>query len=347
MLLYIHIPFCDSKCHYCSFNSYSDILHISGQYIEAIKTQLSYELDRFQVKKNSIETIFIGGGTPSCIEPTLYRDIFNILKWFLRDSIEITIEANPNSATKEWLDGIFELGVNRISFGVQSFDEKKLKFLGRAHSEEDGIKAIEYAYKSGFKDISLDLIYDTIMDTKELLKRDLDIAFSLPINHLSAYSLTIEKGTNFYTRQNLQSSHLSSWFIKEIVLRGFQQYEISNFGTYKSKHNLGYWSGKNYIGVGSGAVGFYEDSRFYPTNNVKKYIENPLYHKVERLSKKDLQTEKILLGLRSEIGVDRSILPDQKVELLRKSDKIEISPNRIYNRDFLLSDEIALFLMQD
>jgi oxygen-independent coproporphyrinogen-3 oxidase len=315
--------------------------------MEAIKTQLSYELDRFQVKKNSIETIFIGGGTPSCIEPTLYRDIFNILKWFLRDSIEITIEANPNSATKEWLDGIFELGVNRISFGVQSFDEKKLKFLGRAHSEEDGIKAIEYAYKSGFKDISLDLIYDTIMDTKELLKRDLDIAFSLPINHLSAYSLTIEKGTNFYTRQNLQSSHLSSWFIKEIVLRGFQQYEISNFGTYKSKHNLGYWSGKNYIGVGSGAVGFYEDSRFYPTNNVKKYIENPLYHKVERLSKKDLQTEKILLGLRSEIGVDRSILPDQKVELLRKSDKIEISPNRIYNRDFLLSDEIALFLMQD
>jgi oxygen-independent coproporphyrinogen-3 oxidase len=315
--------------------------------MEAIKTQLFYELDRFQVKKNSIESIFIGGGTPSCIEPTLYRDIFNMLNWFLKDSIEITIEANPNSATKEWLEGILELGVGRVSFGVQSFDEKKLKFLGRAHSEEDSIKAIDYAYKSGFKNISLDLIYDTIMDTKELLKRDLDIAFSLPINHLSAYSLTIEKGTNFYTKQNLQSSHLSSWFIKEIVLRGFQQYEISNFGTYKSKHNLGYWSGKNYIGVGSGAVGFYEDSRFYPTNNVKKYIENPLYHKVERLSKKDLQTEKILLGLRSEIGVDRSLLPDQKVELLRKSDKIEISHNRIYNRDFLLSDEIALFLMQD
>jgi oxygen-independent coproporphyrinogen-3 oxidase len=315
--------------------------------MEAIKTQLSYELDRFQVKKNSIETIFIGGGTPSCIEPTLYRDIFNMLNWFLKDSIEITIEANPNSATKEWLEGILELGVGRVSFGVQSFDEKKLKFLGRAHNRQDSIQAIESAYKSGFKNISLDLIYDTIMDTKELLKRDLDIAFSLPINHLSAYSLTIEKGTNFYTKQNLQSSHLSSWFIKEIVLRGFQQYEISNFGTYKSRHNLGYWSGKNYIGVGSGAVGFYEDSRFYPTNNVKKYIENPLYHKVERLSKKDLQTEKILLGLRSEIGVDRSLLPDQKVELLRKSDKIEISPNRIYNRDFLLSDEIALFLMQD
>ena len=134
MLLYIHIPFCDSKCSYCAFNSYVDKFHLKKEYMHALKTQLNSELLRFNAGENSIETVFIGGGTPSTVSPELFKPIFKLLKPYLMDDIEITSEANPNSATYEWLSGMKQLGVNRISFGVQSFDEAKLKILNRAHT---------------------------------------------------------------------------------------------------------------------------------------------------------------------------------------------------------------------
>lgn len=124
MLLYIHIPYCDSKCHYCSFNSYVDKFDTRKEYMLALEKQLKYELKRFKVTSSSIETVFIGGGTPSTINPSLYKPIFEILKPLIQANAEITTEANPNSATKKWLKGMYELGVNRVSFGVQSFDKK-------------------------------------------------------------------------------------------------------------------------------------------------------------------------------------------------------------------------------
>jgi len=348
VLLYLHIPFCDSKCFYCSFNSYTDLLHLKNEYMQALQSQLLYELERFQVEKNSIETIFIGGGTPSTVEPNLYEKFIDTLLPYLKKDVEFTTEANPNSATYEWIKAMKNLGVNRISFGVQSFDEKKLKYLGRNHSPKDAIKAIENAHKAGIKNISLDIIYDTVKDTKELLKNDLQIAFNLPINHISSYSLTIEKATKFYQEKTSpkDDENLAFWFVDEVKKR-FPQYEISNFGNYRSKHNLGYWQLKDYIGIGSGAVGFLKNERFYPQTNVKKYLEDPTSHRVEKLSKQDLLTEKIFLGLRSEVGVETSLLPKDKVKLLLEEKKLYEKNSKIFNKNFFLADELALFLIED
>jgi len=317
--------------------------------MRALEIQLHHELERFSTSKNSIETIFIGGGTPSTVEPKLYEPIFKILKPYLAYDIEITSEANPNSATKEWLLGMWELGVNRISFGVQSFDDKKLKLLNRAHSSRDAINAISHAKDIGFKNISLDLIYATLGDTKELLLHDIKTATSLPINHISAYALTIEEGTPFESKPQMSSEtlELTSWLFDEISACGFEQYEISNFGSFKSQHNLGYWKYKEYIGLGSGAVGKLNFERFYPTSSVEKYIDNPLDIRVEKLSDEDIKIEKIFLGFRSIVGVNENILnynEKKRAEILVDEKKINIKNGVFYNFDYLLADEITLFI---
>ena len=348
MLLYIHIPFCDSKCSYCAFNSYVDKFHLKQMYMKALEVQLNFELKRFKATKKSIKTIFIGGGTPSTVEPQLYKNIFNILKPFLDDSIEITSEANPNSATKKWLSGMFELGVNRISFGVQSFDTNKLKLLNRSHSKEDAIDSINNAKEIGFQNLSLDLIYATLGDSKELLQNDLKEAFKLPINHLSAYALTIEEGTVFESKPHMskETLYLTEWFFTQIKQK-FEQYEISNFGSYKSKHNLGYWKYEDYIGLGSGAVGKLDLKRFYPDTNLEKYIQNPLNIRVENLSEEDKKIEQLFLGLRSSVGIDKNILNKSELKntlILVKEKKLILLDGTFYNTNYLLADEIALFI---
>lgn len=314
-----------------------------------LQRQLEYELQRFQAEKNSIETIFIGGGTPSTITPSLYTPIFKLLKPYLKEDIEITSEANPNSATKEWLRGMKELGVNRISFGVQSFDEKKLKLLNRAHTPQMAVNAIKNAKEVGFKNISLDLIYATLGDTKELIQNDIKTAFSLPINHISAYALTIEEGTAFEGKKEMSSEQLSltKWIFKSIQEHGFVQYEISNFGSYQSSHNLGYWLYKDYIGVGAGAVGKLEDKRYYPNPDIELYIKNPLDIEEEILDQEDMKVEKIFLGLRSLIGINETLLNAEELkraQVLVQEKKLVKKEKNFYNENFLLADEIALFL---
>ena len=348
MLLYIHIPFCDSKCSYCAFNSYVDKFHLKSTYMEALSVQLEHELQRFKVKDKEIETVFIGGGTPSTVEPKLYEKIFTTIEPYLAKDIEITSEANPNSATKEWLNGMFKLGVNRISFGVQSFDKEKLKLLNRAHSKEDAISAILDAKEIGYKNLSLDLIYATLGDTKELLVRDIDEAFKLPINHLSAYALTIEDGTPFESKPHMskETLELTEWFFQQITSK-FEQYEISNFGSYQSRHNLGYWKYKDYIGLGSGAVGKLGLQRFYPNTNLEQYIENPLDIRIEDLDEEDKKIEQIFLGLRSCVGINKNILDNnelQKAKLLVDEKKLILKSDTFYNDNYLLADEIALFI---
>jgi len=349
MLVYIHIPFCDSKCSYCAFNSYVDKFHLKKKYMQALEKQLQYELLRFQAKKNSIESIFIGGGTPSTVAPELYEMLFKLLNPYIIEGAEITSEANPNSATKKWLSGMKKLGVNRISFGTQSFDKEKLKILNRAHTPQMSIDAVNNASNLGFKNISLDLIYATLGDTKELLVKDIQTAFSLPINHISAYALMIEEGTAFENRPYMSNEQLSltKWIFQEIQKYGFKQYEISNFGRYQSLHNLGYWQYKDYIGAGAGAVGKLGLNRFYPQKGIEKYIENPLDIVEECLSEEDKLMEQIFLGLRSSVGIHQSILNHAqmtKAKILLNEDKVTLKNNVLYNKDYLLSDEIALFL---
>lgn len=317
--------------------------------MSALATQIKFELKRFDAKQNSIQTLFIGGGTPSTVSPELYEPIFKLLQPYFAPNIEMSSEANPNSATYEWLEGMYKLGINRISFGVQSFNEAKLKLLNRAHSPQQAKEAILNASKIGFKNLSLDLIYATLGDTKELLLHDLNTAFELPINHLSAYALTIEEGTPFEKKPHMSKEKLSltSWLFKEIKKRGFSQYEISNFGNYQSKHNLGYWLYEDYIGAGSGAVGKLGTQRFYPTPNLEEYIKNPLNIGLESLSAEDKKLEQFFLGLRSCIGIKEDVMNKEELkraQLLVDEKKLTFTQDTFYNPDYLLSDEIALFL---
>jgi len=318
--------------------------------MSALYLQLLYEIERFNPELESIESIFIGGGTPSTISPHLYRDIFKRLRPYLKRDAEITIEANPNSATERWLEGIKELGVNRISFGVQSFNEKKLKALNRSHSPRDAEEAIINADRLGFQHISLDLIYNYQGDSEELLKSDIDRAFQLPIEHISAYELTIEPKTKFFKTPEVkqESDNLAIFVSDEIKKRGFKQYEISNFGRYQSSHNQGYWRLKDYMGIGAGAVGFLKDRRFYPQTDIDRYIQNPLDIREEILSEEEILTERIFLGFRSDIGVDRDILTKEmqsRADFLVKEDKLEFKNSRYTNPNLLLADEVALFLI--
>ena len=349
MLVYLHIPFCDSKCPYCAFNSYDNKKGLKKAYMHAMKEQLAYELERFNPLCNSIRSIFIGGGTPSTITASWYEPLFELLQPYLMKNAEITSEANPHSATKEWLEGMKEVGINRISFGVQSFDEQKLRFLGRNHTQSIALKAIETAHHVGIENLSLDLMYGTSMDSLHLLQNDLAIATSLPINHLSAYALTLEEETPFFNRPHVTngSEELAKIFVAHIIEAGFPQYEISNFGTYQSIHNKGYWEQRDYIGLGSGAVGFLKNARFYPHKNVEAYVKAPAFYEVEKLTPSDLHIEKIFLGLRSNIGIEISAFStkeSEKVALLIQENKLTCKNNFVYNNDYFLSDEIALFI---
>jgi len=348
MLLYIHIPFCDSKCSYCAFNSYVDKFSLREAYMNAVLVQLNSELLRFNVSAaNPIESVFIGGGTPSTVDPALYRPIFEMIDPYLVKNCEITAEANPNSATRTWLEGMFELGVNRLSFGVQSFNNEKLKILGRAHHTQHALEALRSASAIGYKHLSIDLIYGVSGDTKALLKSDIDQAFLLPIDHISLYALTIEEETAFEKTPEMaqEELELTQWLFREISAKGFEQYEISNFGKYRSRHNIGYWEHKPYIGLGSGAVGFLENCRYYPSKVVEYYIAHPLEVHEELIDEKAKKSEKLFLGFRSCVGVDEQELSkNQKLqaEILTREGLLLHRNDRYFNTNFLLADEIAL-----
>jgi oxygen-independent coproporphyrinogen-3 oxidase len=322
--------------------------------MKSLAKQLKNDLNTNLSQKDKLETIFIGGGTPSTIKIELYEEVFEILKNYITKDTEITTECNPNSATIEWLQGMKNFGVNRISFGVQSFDDEKLKRLGRAHNSKMAISAIQNAYCIGFNGINCDIIYGVQGDTISTIKEDFDTAFSLPITHISAYSLTIEEGTKFFnnTKIKIDDEDLSYEIFDYIKQNKFHQYEISNFAKDikdESKHNYGYWQHKNYLGVGAGAVGFVKNKRYYPNKGIEEYISNPLHYEYENLSKEDIKVEKVLLGLRSSNGFYLNVLTKdeiKRVKELEEGDKILLKNDKIYNKNFLLADELALYILE-
>ncbi len=342
-LLYIHIAFCDSKCNYCAFNSYTNLNHLKKDYFNAVKKQILNEID------TEIETVFIGGGTPSTMPVSFYEKLFTLLAPYIKNTKEITIECNPN-VSFEWLKEIKNIGIDRISFGVQSFDEKKLRFLNRNHSPSQAVNAVQNAQKAGFENINIDLIYATALDTKALLSNDLQTAFSLPVTHISAYSLMIEENTkweNDYSKRK-EDEHLEVWFVEKIKEKFFQ-YEISNFGR-ECLHNLGYWQHKEYIGIGAGAVGYekFKMKRYYTQQNVYEYLKNPCKYEYEYLSHEDIKKEKVLLGLRSIVGFEKHILNTEekkRAKILISENKLTEKEGKIYSRDFFLADAISKFIL--
>lgn len=345
MHIYIHIPFCDSKCGYCAFFSQVDKLNLIPDYFLALKKDLKYQLEKYNCK--NISSIFIGGGTPNIADSKYYIDIFNILEPLFDTDCEITLESNPNILSQKWLLDLKNMGLNRISMGVQSFFDDKLQLLERNHNINDIHKAFNIATKH-IKNVNIDLIYDSALDTEKRLRYEIESAINFGVNHISAYSLSIDKNSSFAMQD---SNHkLSKTNFSEIVRdilkqNNFNQYEVSNYTkNTPCKHNLSYWESSEYLGIGASAVGRIKNIRYTGIKNIESYIKNPLKKEVEVLKKQDLEFEEIFLGLRSIIGVRKEICNKTRLKILLNENICYEKSNRIYAKDYFLADSLALYI---
>lgn len=344
MLLYIHIPFCRSKCGYCGFNSLTNALAYKDKYLETLK----FDLESTLCGIPNLSSIYIGGGTPNTLLPSDYEGIFGILESRIKNDCEISIELNPNALDCGILRDFKALGINRFSIGIQSFNEAKLRLLERDHSPKIAQRFVENAIKCNIS-VSIDFIYDTALDTEESLKCELESANALGIGHISCYALSIDTNARFSALSYPPIAQNSLCYALQEILSnyGFSQYEVSNFAkTHKSKHNLGYWQYKEYLGVGLGAVSRVGNSRIYRQNDLLSYIKNPLNARVESLNAHDMRVERIFLGLRSEVGVAMDdIVESNKLGILLNSGKCYEKDSTIFANDYFLADELALWLM--
>lgn len=256
--LYIHYPWCVKKCPYCDFNSHEG--DPQADYIAALIRDLDCDLKYLQNRQ--IHSIFIGGGTPSLMSIDDARELFKGLrqKLSIPNNIEITLEANPGTFDANKFAQFRELGINRLSIGVQSFNNKNLEFLGRIHSSEEAIQAIGEAQKVGFENINIDLMYGLKNQTTELCMEDLSCAIALQPNHISFYQLTLEANTLFAKYPPKLPAEDNIWKMGEkgaalLQNSGFEQYEISAYGKTPSQHNINYWEFGDYLGIGAGAHG--------------------------------------------------------------------------------------------
>ena len=313
--LYIHLPWCLSKCPYCDFNSHK-LNNQSNQkkYIESLMNDIRAEAERFSAAK--LRTIFIGGGTPSLFSPDEIERILKCVKenFFVNEDCEITMEANPGSIEQDRLTDYEECGINRLSLGVQSFNKRSLELLGRLHSVEDVYSAYEKAVLAGFNSINIDLMYGLPEQNIEMAINDIKAAVDLQAQHISYYQLTIEPNTQFYNKKpkNLPTSD-DNFAIQEkcfffLLNAGYTRYEISAFtmAGYECQHNLNYWRYGDYIAVGAGAHGKYRYE-----NQIKRYQKpaNPILymeanyknfkdHKLVTLKNSDIIFEYMLNNLR-------------------------------------------------
>jgi len=270
--LYIHIPYCHSKCPYCDFNSHAMASWPEGDYVNALLAEMGQRADEPPWIGASLKTIFFGGGTPSLFQPgSIAQLIESADRLFgLDPDAEITLEANPGTVDAAKLAGMRTAGVNRISFGAQSFNPEILKFLGRIHSADETRAAADMAHRVGFERLNLDLIFAVPGQTFEDLQNDLAEAVALGPDHISAYNLTFEEGTVFFTEMKrgrirpLESDDQAALYARvraELPQRGYPMYEISNYAPsgHEARHNLSYWRAESYLGLGAGAHSFAHD----------------------------------------------------------------------------------------
>lgn len=298
--VYIHIPFCKSKCKYCSFVSYPR-LDIKEKYLEALTKEI-----QTRYMGETLETLYFGGGTPSTLTPD---ELNNLISLFNIDkNTEITAELNPETVTFEYLK---QIKVNRLSFGCQTFDDKILKLIGRRHNAKDVENAVKSAQKAGFDNISLDFIYGLPEQTIEGFKHDLEHAVSLGIQHISLYGLKIDEDCYFYKNPpaNLpdEDTQADMYLTAIKTLKNFEHYEISNFSKkgYNSRHNLNYWKNNSYYGFGIASHGYENRTRYFNTSDLDEYINNPALHKSEhKLTPQEQLEEEIFLGFRKMEGIN-------------------------------------------
>jgi oxygen-independent coproporphyrinogen-3 oxidase len=264
--LYIHIPYCQAKCPYCDFNSYAAERWPEEQYVGALCTEMRYYVRRAPWNGGAIGTTFFGGGTPSLFSPSSIAKILEAVSslWAVADDAEVTIEANPGTVSVETLAGFRAAGVNRLSFGVQSFAPHHLRTLGRIHGSEEAAAAVPLARQAGFANVGVDLIFGLPGQTLEEWESDLQRACAQRPEHISAYNLTYEEGTPFHQWRAQGKLRPVPEEVEIAMLRraqdilaaaGYRQYEISNYARpgYACRHNLNYWRSSQYLGVGAGA----------------------------------------------------------------------------------------------
>lgn len=371
--IYIHYPYCKSKCPYCDFNS-----HVKeGINQEFFLNSYIKELDFFtnKISNRIIKSIFFGGGTPSLMQPRMIENIIDYLskKYKFSQNIEITLEANPTSFEVNKFKAFKNAGINRVSIGVQSFNESELKFLGREHSRDEATFAITQASKI-FNNFSFDLIYNLPNQDINLWKKDLEFAFSINSAHLSLYQLTIEKGTKFFSDHQkgkfiMPNEEISAEFYEttnNICKENYlNQYEISNYAKngYESIHNTAYWNGDDYLGIGPGAhsriyfkndifrseviITYDPDNWLNKINNKGEAILTHNYIEPDRLLE-----ELILMALRTKNGFNNNISQKHfslnfndlfdmsKLEKLQKLDLINIEKNGFVINKFILANKI-------
>lgn len=353
MGLYVHIPFCKQKCMYCDFPAYQNLQDYYETYVYALVQEIDLWVSEHpESKERSIDTIYFGGGTPTELSIQQLQMIIDKIKstFTIDENCHMTIESNPGEVDLQYLTKLVKLGFNRISFGVQTFDDKALTMLHRSHDGEKAIQAVYDAKEAGFTDINIDLIYGLPRQTLEDIQHNLHILKGLPINHISTYGLQVEVGTYLYhlVQKNLISipgesidESMYDTMMEGLKELGFERYEISNFAKDKSysRHNLKYWHYIDYLGFGAGAHSFYDGIRRSNNRNVMPYIQS-----VDRYIMPTIDTETItveraqedfcFLALRTKWGLD-----DQKFE-----DRFGVSVHNLFGN--ILEDLVTKGLLE-
>ena len=320
--IYIHIPFCAQACYYCDFH-FSTSLKLKKRVISAMRKEIIQQ--KKYLDNSVVQTIYFGGGTPSLIESGEIESIYNTIKqnFILSNSIELTIEANPEDITESLISGWNQIGINRVSLGVQAFRDKDLRYMNRIHTSRQSFYALDLLKKSKIKNLNIDLIYGFPNLSDYEWDESLERILKFGPQHVSCYSLTVEKKTplsHFIKKgiySQLNSDQANRQFLiarKKLTNAGYRHYEISNFAKdgYFSRHNKNYWNKTHYLGIGPSAHSFNGVTRQWNINNNLKYcnsIENNIQHyKLEKLSRKNMINEYILTTLRTSSGIKEALI---------------------------------------
>ena len=323
--IYIHIPFCKTRCIYCDFFSTTQ-LELREQYVEAVCKEI--EMTNKYLNGDTIHSIYFGGGTPSQLDTTQIGRILNTVQAHhsIVQNCETTIELNPDDVTSEYVESLSSLPVNRVSLGIQTFNDNTLRFIHRRHTSQQAIDAVRLLQNHGFSNISIDLMFGFPGETLEDWQNDIEHALQLGIQHISAYSLMYEEGTELYRLLSSQQIHeideelsrnMYQTLMERLADAGFEHYEISNFAKpgYYSRHNSSYWNDTKYLGIGAGAHSYNGIIRQSNISNIKAYIDG--IHEgmpkcdTEMLTRDQQYNETVMTRLRTSQGLNTDIIKER------------------------------------
>ncbi len=365
--IYVHIPFCRKACHYCDFH-----FSTSFKTKDAVLAKMLSELEqrKSDLKGEIIETIYFGGGTPSLLSSVELKKFIELIRlnYDVSANAEVTLEANPEDISKELAISWYNLGINRLSIGIQSFNDEILSWMNRAHNVDQAFSSVKHSQDAGISNISIDLIYGVLQRNMDAWKTEVSQALSLNTTHLSAYCLTIEPKTAFgkkaaqgeiLSSPNAESSEEFLTLIELGNKQGMNLYEISNFAKdgFISKHNSNYWKGVNYLGIGPGAHSFISNTRSWNISNNALYAKGNFTSESEVLTPKDRYNEYVMTGLRRKEGIEKdTLLREYQVNLDKEFSEVLshysstkdliLDQNRVYltHKGLLLADLIAIEL---